>query len=107
MLNVRRAGDHLYGKWQFTWLSLVMSLMASFGNVLFPRDVLDEIWDVIQSVLKGFLVPTLISVVKYTLNKEPPPLPTKRKIFKTQRQNQLATNICDVKLSDQNTDFYL
>ena len=73
MLNVREAGDHLYGKWQFTWLSLVMSLMASFYDVLFTRDVLDEIWGVIQSVLKGFLVPTLISVVKYTLNKNPPP----------------------------------
>ena len=30
MLNVRLAGDHLYGKLLFTWLSLVMSLMVSF-----------------------------------------------------------------------------
>ena len=29
MLNVRLAGDHLYGKLLFTWLSLVMSLMDS------------------------------------------------------------------------------
>ena len=30
MLNVRLAGDYLYGKWLFTWLSLVMSLMVSY-----------------------------------------------------------------------------
>ena len=36
MLNVGLAGDHLYGNWLFTWLSLVMSLMASFCAVLFP-----------------------------------------------------------------------
>ena len=35
MLNVRLAGGHLYGKQLFTWLSLVMSLMASFCAVLF------------------------------------------------------------------------
>ena len=46
MFNVRLAGDHLYGKWLFTWLSLVMSLMVSyFVLFLFPGDVLDEIWD--------------------------------------------------------------
>ena len=36
MLNVRLAGDHLYGKWLFTWLLLVMSLMVSLNAVLFP-----------------------------------------------------------------------
>ena len=46
MFNVRLAGDHLYGKWLFTWLSLVMSLMVSyFVLCVFPRDVLDEIWE--------------------------------------------------------------
>ena len=35
MLNVGIADDHLHGKWQFTWLSLVMSLMVSFCAV-FP-----------------------------------------------------------------------
>ena len=34
--NVRLAGDHLYGKLLFTWLSLVMSMMVSFCAVLFP-----------------------------------------------------------------------
>ena len=29
MLSVRLAGDHLFGKWLFTWLLLVMSLMVS------------------------------------------------------------------------------
>ena len=55
MLIVRLAGDHLYGKWLFTWLSLVMSLMASFLLSFLPRDVLDEIWDyLIESVSEGF-----------------------------------------------------
>ena len=54
MFNVRLAGGHLYGKQLFTWLSLVMFLMASFCAVLFPLDVLDEIWDVIESVSEGF-----------------------------------------------------
>ena len=30
MFNGRLAGDHLHGKWLFTWLSLVMSLMVSY-----------------------------------------------------------------------------
>ena len=46
MLNIRLAGDHLYGKELVTWLLLVMSLMASICAV-FLRDVLDEIWDLI------------------------------------------------------------
>ena len=58
MLNFRLAGGHLYGKQLFTWLSLVLYLMASFCAVLFPLDVLDEIWDVIESVSEDFL-PTL------------------------------------------------
>ena len=54
MLNVRLAGDHLYGKSLFTWLSLVMSLLMSFVLSLFPRNVSDEIWDLIESVSEGF-----------------------------------------------------
>ena len=55
MFYVRLAGDHLYGKQLFTWLSLVVSLMASFVLSFFPLDVLDEIWDLIESVSEGFL----------------------------------------------------
>ena len=36
-------------------LSLVVSLMASFVLSFFPLDVLDEIWDLIESVSEGFL----------------------------------------------------
>ena len=39
----------------FTWLSLVVSLMASFVLSFFPLDVLDEILDLIVSVSEGFL----------------------------------------------------
>ena len=55
MFNVRLAGGHLYGKQLCSWLSLVVSLMASFVLSFFPLDVLDEIWDLIESVSEGFL----------------------------------------------------
>ena len=55
MFNVRLAGGHLYEKQLFTWLSLVLSFMASFVLSLFPLDVLDGIWDLIESVSEGFL----------------------------------------------------
>ena len=55
MFNVRLADDHLCGKWLFTWLSMVVSLMVSyFGLFFFPRVVLDEIWDLIESVPENF-----------------------------------------------------
>ena len=38
-VNVRLAGDHLYGKLLFTWLSLVMSLMVSFCAVLLSHEM--------------------------------------------------------------------
>ena len=31
-----------------------MSLMMIFCAILFPRDILDEIWDLIESVSEGF-----------------------------------------------------
>ena len=62
MFNVRLAGGHLYGKQLFTWLSLVVSLMASFVLSFFPLDVLGEIWDLIGSVSEGFL-PTLAMII--------------------------------------------
>ena len=55
MFNVRLAGGHLYGKQLFTWLSLVVSFMASFVLSFLPLDVLDGIWDLIESVSEGFL----------------------------------------------------
>ena len=63
MFNVRLAGGHLYGKQLFTWLSLVVSLMASFLLSFFPLDVLDEIWDLIESVSGGFLTYSLMITV--------------------------------------------
>ena len=61
MFNVRLADGHLYGKQLFTWLSLVVSLMASFVLSFFPLDVLDEIWDLIESVSEGFLTYSSLS----------------------------------------------
>ena len=60
MFNVRLAGGHLYGKQLFTWLSLVVSLMRLFLLSFFPLYVLDEVWDVIESVSEGFLTYTFI-----------------------------------------------
>ena len=54
MFNVRLAGGHLYVKQLFTWLSLMVSLMASSVLSFFPLDVLDGIWDLIESVSEGF-----------------------------------------------------
>ena len=51
---VRLACDHLFGKLLFTWLSLVMSMMVSFVLSFFPRDVLDEILNLIESVSEDF-----------------------------------------------------
>ena len=61
MFNVRLAGGHLYGQQLFTWLSLVVSLTAFFVLFFFPLDVLDEIWDLIESVSEGFLTYTYSS----------------------------------------------
>ena len=48
------------GKKLFIWPSLVMSLMVSFRAIrailFFPRDVLDEISDLIYSVSENFLI---------------------------------------------------
>ena len=55
MFTVRLAGGHLFRKQLFTWLSLVVSFMASFVLSFFPLDVLDGIWDLIESVSEGFL----------------------------------------------------
>ena len=55
MFNVRLAGGHLYGKQLFTWLSLVVSFMSSFVLSFFLLDVLDGIWDLIESVSEDFL----------------------------------------------------
>ena len=59
MFNVRLTGSHLYGKQLFTWLSLVVSFMASFVLSFFPLVVLDGIWDLIGQFLRDFL-PTLL-----------------------------------------------
>ena len=46
VINISLAGDHLYRKWLFTSLSLVMFLMVSyFVLYFFSRDVFDEILD--------------------------------------------------------------
>ena len=57
----RLACDHLFGKLLFTWLSLVMSMMVSFVLSFFPRDVLDEILYLIESVSEDFPSYSLMS----------------------------------------------
>ena len=55
-LNVRLASDHLYGELLLTWLSLVMSRMVSFVMSFCPRDVLNKILDLIESVSESFSI---------------------------------------------------
>ena len=66
MFNVRLTGGRLCGRLLFNWLSLVVSLVASFCAVLFPLDVLDEIWDLIESVSERFLACSCLLEPKYT-----------------------------------------
>ena len=67
MFNVRLAGGHLYGKQLFTWMSLVVSFMASFVLSFFPLDVLDGIWDLIESVSEGFLTYSCVETLTITI----------------------------------------
>ena len=39
MFDVRLAGDHLFGKWLFTWLLLVMSLIVSYFVLSFFQEM--------------------------------------------------------------------
>ena len=68
MFNVRLAGGRLYGKQLFTWLSLVVSFMASFVLSFFPLDVLDGIWDLNGSVSEGFITYSLLSLNTVNVN---------------------------------------
>ena len=43
MFNVKLAGDHLYGKWLFTWPPLMMSLVVTKFVLSFPTGCLG--WD--------------------------------------------------------------
>ena len=66
MFNVRLADGHLYGKQLFTWLSLIVSLVATFVLSFFPLDVLDEIWDITESVSEGFLTYSYVTSYCYS-----------------------------------------
>ena len=55
MFNVWLAGGHLYLKWLFPCLSLMVSLIVSYFVLsCFPRDVLDEISDLSEPILETF-----------------------------------------------------
>ena len=59
MLNVRLAGDHLYGKYVCGSAFFVLSF--------FPLDVLDEILNLIESVSEGFPSYFYINIYVYAL----------------------------------------
>ena len=66
MLIVTLTGYHLYSKRLFVWLSLVLSLMASFCSVFFPTRCLGwdpglnwfSFWGFSYLLLHGFLIMT-------------------------------------------------
>ena len=67
MLSVRLAGDHLYEKKLFTWLSLGMSLMVSFCAVLFPTRRLMRSGIKLSQFLRVFL-PTVLEKDTFALH---------------------------------------
>ena len=69
MFSVGLAGGHLCGKQLFTWLSLLVSFMASFVLSFFTLDVLDVIWDFIESVSEGFLTYSCIANATYKVSR--------------------------------------
>ena len=52
----------------FTWLSHVVSFMVSFVLSYFPLDVLDGIWDLIESVSEGFRTYSFITFWNFEIN---------------------------------------
>ena len=56
MFNVSLAGDHLYGKWQFTRLLLIPSLTVSNLCIPFSHEMS---WTELRQLLKFFL-PTFV-----------------------------------------------
>ena len=58
MFNVRLAGDHLYGKWLLTWLSLVISLIVSCFVLSFSHEVSWVKSGAEFSLLLGIFLPT-------------------------------------------------
>ena len=94
MFKVRLAGGHLYGKRLFTWLSLVMSLMASFLLSFFPLDVLDEIWDLIESVSEGFLTHSTNVMFLYVQCVETYRLRNKRPSLRVLDEHASKENCC-------------
>ena len=55
MLTVRLADDHLYGEIAVHPAVAGDVFDGVFLCCFFPRDVLDEIWDLTESVSEGFL----------------------------------------------------
>ena len=55
MLNVRQAGDHLYGKSLFTWVACDVYDGVFLCCPFSPRGVLGELLNLIESVSGGFL----------------------------------------------------
>ena len=90
MLNVRLAGGHLYGKQLFTWLSLVVSVMASFCSVFFPLYILDEICDLIVSVSEEFLT---YPSIEHSLSLSSAHGPDMTEILLKRNKNRISSNL--------------
>ena len=75
-INIKIGKNRCYGKELFTWLSLVVSLMASFVLSFFPLDVLDEICELSQFLrdffpslaLSSLALSLIFSLSPYRLN---------------------------------------
>ena len=69
MLNVRLADGHLYGKQLFTGCRWCCLRWRLFVLSFFPLDVLDEIWNLIESVYLLLTVIDFSSKFPWTLPK--------------------------------------
>ena len=59
MFNVRLAGDHLYGKWLFAWLSLVVSMIVPYFVLSFSHEMSSKRSNVELSPSLKIFLPTL------------------------------------------------
>ena len=70
MFNVRLAGDHLYWKWLFTRLSLVMSLMVSYFVLYFSHELSWMISRTELSQFHGIFLPNVDSCIELQMHNQ-------------------------------------
>ena len=60
MFNVMIAGNHLYGKWIFIWLSPIMSLMVPYFVLSFSLEMSWMRSGIVLSPFRRIFLPTFL-----------------------------------------------